>query len=186
MPPGPGSDSPVSRSNTVSSYIDAWAVYGGTAERLEWLRAGPLDGDLSNNRARLLTSPDGYLPRAGARGKLGAAPEMELMGRLFATPELAVVAGDVRANENIALTSLHTLFVREHNRVVAALPDRLPAELKFQIARRVVMAEIQHITYTEFLPALGVEARAVPPVPPERRRARCRTSSPSSATEPTA
>ena len=85
---------------------------------------------------------------------------MELMGRLYATPERAVVAGDVRANENIALTSLHTLFVREHNRLVEALPDRLPTELKFQIARRVVMAEIQHITYTEFLPALGVELAA--------------------------
>jgi hypothetical protein len=155
--PGTGIRSPRGQMNTVSSYIDAWAVYGGTDERLEWLRAGPLDGDPSNNRARLLTSSDGYLPRAGARGDLSEAPAMELMGRLYATPEFAVVAGDVRANENIALTSLHTLFVREHNRLVEALPDRLPAELKFQIARRVVMAEIQHITYAEFLPALGIE-----------------------------
>ncbi len=158
--PGTGIRSPREQMNTVSSYIDAWAVYGGTAERLEWLRAGRLDDDPSNNRARLLTSPDGYLPRAAARGDPGDAPGMELMGRLYATPELAVVAGDVRANENIALTSLHTLFVREHNRLVEALPDRLPTELKFQIARRVVMAEIQHITYTEFLPALGVELAA--------------------------
>ena len=158
--PGTGIRTPREQMNTVSSYIDAWAVYGGTGERLEWLRTGPLDGDPSNNRARLLMSADGYLPRAGARGDPGAAPPMELMGRLYATPELAVVAGDVRANENIALTSLHTLFVREHNRLVAALPDRLPAELRFQIARRVVMAEIQHITYTEFLPALGIQLAA--------------------------
>ncbi|MCI0632803.1 MAG: peroxidase [Actinobacteria bacterium] len=158
--PGTGIRSPREQMNTVSSYIDAWAVYGGTAERLEWLRAGRFDGDPSNGRARLLMSSDGYLPRAGARGDPSAAPAMELVGRLYATPELAVVAGDVRANENIALTSLHTLFVREHNRLVEALPDRLSAELKFQMARRVVMAEIQHITYSEFLPALGVELAA--------------------------
>ena len=41
-----------------------------------------------------------------------------------ATPGKAMVAGDVRANENIALTATHTLFAREHNRIVAALPRR--------------------------------------------------------------
>ena len=29
-----------------------------------------------------------------------------------------MVAGDVRANENLALTATHTLFAREHNRIV--------------------------------------------------------------------
>jgi hypothetical protein len=67
-----------------------------------------------------------------------------------------MVAGDVRANENIALTATHTLFAREHNRIVSQLPARLDAETKFEIARRVVGAEQQFITYTEFLPALGV------------------------------
>jgi len=66
------------------------------------------------------------------------------------------VAGDVRANENIALQATHTLFAREHNRIVSLLPDRLGEEQKFQVARRVVIAEQQYITYNEFLPALGV------------------------------
>lgn len=154
--PGTGVDSPREQINTVSSYIDAWAVYGGEDDRLEWLREGPVDGDLSNNGAHLLISNRGYLPRADARGDAEAAPAMELMGQLMASPQRAVVAGDVRANENIALTAIHTLFLREHNRIVDALPAELPEEAKFQIARRVVMAEIQHITYTEFLPAVGV------------------------------
>jgi hypothetical protein len=66
------------------------------------------------------------------------------------------VAGDVRANENIALTATHTLFAREHNRIVSLLPSSLSQEDKFQIARRVVIAEQQFVTYNEFLPAMGV------------------------------
>src|SRR5262249_1187750 len=98
-----------------------------------------------------------YLPRATARGNPAAAPPMDLMGSLVGAPTTAVEAGDVRANENVALTAIQTLFAREHNRIVAALPNSLTAQDKFQIARRVVGAEIEFITYTEFLPTLGVQ-----------------------------
>src|SRR6185437_7900104 len=64
--------------------------------------------------------------------------------------------GDVRANENIALTALHTLFAREHNRIVAQLPTFLSQQDRFQLARAVVIAEQHYITYTQFLPAMGV------------------------------
>jgi hypothetical protein len=131
--------------NTVSSYVDASAVYSDSAPRLDWLRDGPR-----------LYLPNNYLPRRDSRGNPAAAPVMELQGRLAATPNEAAVAGDVRANENIALTATHTLFAREHNRIVNLLPAWVPPELKFQIARRVVGAEQQYITYNEFLPALGV------------------------------
>ena len=144
--PGTGVVSPREQLNTVSSYVDASNVYGVDETRLEWLRTG----------ARLLLTRDGYLPRADARGNTAAAPRMDLFGAQLGHPAQAVVAGDVRANENIALTAIHTLFAREHNRIVAALPHSLPMETKFQIARRVVGAEIQYITYTQFLPALGV------------------------------
>jgi peroxidase len=79
--PGTGEDSAREQLNTVSSSIDAWAVYGGTEERLEWLREGPVDGELSNNSAYLLLTEDGYLPGSGARGDVDTAPEMQLMGR---------------------------------------------------------------------------------------------------------
>lgn len=142
--------------NTVSSYIDAFSVYGGTNARLEWLRTGPVDGNMANNGATLMLTPDGYLPRADGRGNAATAPPMDLMGALVGTPSKAVEAGDVRANENIALTGVHTLFAREHNRIVGLLPSSLSNEQKFQIARRVVGAEEQYITYNEFLPAMGV------------------------------
>jgi peroxidase len=153
---GTGVDhSPRQQINTVSSYIDGFSVYGGTPERLEWLREGPVDGQLANNGPELLLD-DGYLPRRDARGNAAAAPTMAADGRLAGRPDRAMVAGDVRANENIALTATHTLFAREHNRIVAALPPELDAETKFEIARRIVGAEQQYVTYNEFLPALGV------------------------------
>ncbi len=154
--PGTGVTRRRQQTNTVSSYIDAWVVYGGSAERLEWLREGPVDGNIGNNGAKLLLAPDNLLPRRDSRGDAGTAPEMAIDGRLRGQPQIARVAGDVRANENIALLATQTLFAREHNRIVGLLPPSLTAEQKFQIARRIVIAEQQYITYTEFLPALGV------------------------------
>ena len=145
--------------NTVSSFIDGWAVYGGTAERLEWLREGPVDGDFSNNNARLILTDSGNLPTLNIRGDASSAPAMERQGRLMAIPQAEaeiIVAGDVRANENIALTAVQTLFAREHNRIVDALPARLSEQKKFDIARQIVIAIQQYITYNEFLPAVGV------------------------------
>ncbi|GAA4253825.1 peroxidase family protein [Dactylosporangium darangshiense] len=143
--PGTGVTNARQQVNTVSSYIDAWAVYGGTQQRLDWLRDGPA-----------LFLPGGYLPRADSRGNAGTAPAMQVDGRLLAVPGRAVVAGDVRANENIALTAVQTLFAREHNRIVSLLPATMSAQDKFAIARAVVIAEQQYVTYNEFLPAMGV------------------------------
>lgn len=156
---GTGVKNPRQQINTESSYIDAASVYGNTTARLEWLREGPVDGDMSNNGARLLL-PDDYLPVRGSRGDPNSAPEVELGGQLAADSSSAVVAGDARASENIALTATQTLFAREHNRIVGLLPSSLSEEAKFQIARRVVIAEMQYVTYQEFLPASGIHLPA--------------------------
>jgi hypothetical protein len=157
--PGTGVTNVRQQTNTVSSYIDAWAVYGGTDQRLDFLREGSQDGNPNNNGARLFL-PNNYLPRRDARGNPAGAPTMAVDGRLLGTPNAARVAGDVRANENIALTATHTLFAREHNRIVNSLPFILSQDTKFAIARRVVIATQQWITYTEFLPTLGINLPA--------------------------
>src|SRR5262245_4861562 len=154
--PGTGGGSPRQQINTLSSFIDGSQVYGVTNARLDWLRNGSVDGDPSNNAATLLLTAGNYLPRATARGSAATAPPMDLRGPLVGAPTTAVEAGDVRANENVALTAIQTLFAREHNRIVGLLPSSLTQEEKFQIARRVVGAEIEYITYTEFLPTMGV------------------------------
>lgn len=147
--PGTGRTTARQQDNELSSYIDGSALYGTTRARLAWLRDGP----------KLMLTYAGYLPRTGARGAPKKAPAMDLFGALVGDPTNAVVAGDVRANENIGLTAVQTLLAREHNRIVAHLPTRLSTEQRFQIARRVVGAEIQYITYKQFLPALGVRLK---------------------------
>ena len=71
--------------------------------------------------------------------------------------EGGVLAGDVRAAENVALTTMHTLFVLEHNRTVTELADANPdwtADELFNAARMRVEAVVQAITYNEFLPII--------------------------------
>lgn len=65
--------------------------------------------------------------------------------------------GDVRAKENPILAVMHTVWLREHNRVahqLALLNPLWTDEVLFQEARRIVTAEYQHITLNEFLPPL--------------------------------
>lgn len=89
-------------------------------------------------------------------GKLRMVDDMlETQGRDFMT-------GDVRAAENVALSSLHTLFTREHNYHVdqlAAADPSLTDDQLFNAARARVEAVMQAITYNEFLPRLlGADA----------------------------
>jgi len=125
--------------NMISGWIDASHVYGSGAVRAAALRENDGSGQLRAPGALLPWNTEG-LPNADG-----------------GSPEPMFLAGDVRANEQVGLTALHTLFVREHNRVahhLAARYPRLGGEEIYQRARRRVGALVQAITYREFLPAL--------------------------------
>ena len=72
-------------------------------------------------------------------------------------PTECYLAGDVQVNEQTALIVMHTIWVREHNRIAMALSDLNPRwdeEKLFQEARKIVIAQIQKITYKDYLPLL--------------------------------
>lgn len=126
--------------NSVTSYIDASNVYGSDAERAAALRTF-VDG-------KLRLSEDGLLPLN--TDNLNNDDPLRLGDQLY-------LAGDVRANEQVGLTALHVVFAREHNRLadlIKAQDDSLTDEQIYQLARRIVSAEMQIVTYEEFLPAL--------------------------------
>lgn len=75
--------------------------------------------------------------------------------------EACYMAGDSRVNQNPQLTLLQIVLLREHNRIADALSKLNPHwndETIFQEARRIAIAEHQHISYYEWLPIfIGLE-----------------------------
>ncbi len=136
---GTGPENPREQFNLLTAFIDASNVYGSDVERADWLRTKDGTGRLKISAGNLLPYNTAGLPNAG-----GLSP------RLF-------LAGDVRTNEQIALATMHTLFVREHNRLadlILATEPHLDDEEVYQRARAIVGAQMQVITYKEFLPIL--------------------------------
>ena len=138
---GTNRNNPRQQVNSTTSFIDGSAVYGPNAERAEALRA--------HEGGRLLTNDGERLPWNTALIEM-ENPDNRPLEQLY-------MAGDVRANENPALISMQTLWLREHNRWAGVLAEQHPEwddEALFQHARRMVIGEIQSVTFQEFLPAL--------------------------------
>lgn len=135
---GDSRHNPRQQINALTAYIDTSQVYGSDPVRAGILR--------TYEGGKLRTTSGGlYLPFEEEGLKSAAA-----LGTSF------FLAGDVRVNEQIALTAMHTLFVREHNRLcdIIAAAGPLTDEEIYQRARKIVGALMQVITYQEFLPAL--------------------------------
>ena len=113
--------------NGITSFIDASNVYGSEDDTAAALRSN-VEGKMKVGENNLLPQVDGV-----------------------------EIAGDVRALEMPGLASMHTLFVREHNRLCDVIKSAEPNwndETIYQNARRILIAEYQSITFGGYLPAL--------------------------------
>jgi len=151
---GTGIDNPRKFPNGITAFIDASGIYGISFDRLNWLR--------SFSDGKLKTSIGNMLPYNTLNGEIDGAIDPNAPEMAMANPNVTkfFVSGDIRANENILLLSMHTLFMREHNRLCDLLVEENPSwsdEQLFYRAKKFVAAQIASVVYNEWLPSLGIE-----------------------------
>ncbi|XP_017679519.1 PREDICTED: myeloperoxidase-like [Lepidothrix coronata] len=139
--------------NAATSFIDASTLYGSD---------GALARSLRNLSSQLgLMAVNQHFTDAG----------LELLPFENVTKSVCVLtnpganipcfkAGDKRVTENLGLSAMHTIFLREHNRLVTELRELNPhwdGEKLYQESRKIVIAINQIITYRDYLPLLLAE-----------------------------
>ncbi|XP_055636731.1 myeloperoxidase [Toxorhynchites rutilus septentrionalis] len=145
IPAPTGHLGPREQLNQATAFIDGSVVYGSDDDKVKRLRTDR-DGKLAmfvtpDNRELLPLSTD---PKDGCNEEA-----------MNAAGKYCFESGDARANENLHLTSMHLIWARHHNNLTGELKKENPDwddEMLFQSARRILAAQMQHITYNEFLP----------------------------------
>ncbi|KAI3413184.1 hypothetical protein GPALN_010685 [Globodera pallida] len=134
--------------NIITSYLDGSQIYGST--EVDALDLRDLFSDHGQLRFDIVSSAQKpYLP-------FERDSSMDCR-RNFSVenPIRCFLSGDFRANEQVGLTSMHTIWLREHNRIATKLLELNPdwdGERIYHEARKIVGAMLQHITYKEWLP----------------------------------
>lgn len=164
--------SPVLNPNSATAWMDLSMVYGSDAETAYNLRRPEMMSQLDFSLSEVQGRPGTFM-------FLPLAEDLALDNRFVSTamsPAVAnlFAAGDIRTNEQVMLASWHTLFMREHNRLVNQVvvpanagldcPPQSPqqqaaqiipgdCERLYQLARRVNIAEWQRIVFGEYFSA---------------------------------
>ncbi|NP_001388741.1 myeloperoxidase isoform X1 [Rattus norvegicus] len=134
--------------NALTSFVDASGVYGSEDPLARRLRNLTNQLGLLAVNTRFQDNGRALLPF----DSLHDDPCL-LTNRSARIP--CFLAGDMRSSEMPELTSMHTLFVREHNRLATELKRLNPrwnGEKLYQEARKIVGAMVQIITYRDYLP----------------------------------
>ncbi|XP_037051362.1 uncharacterized protein LOC119085170 [Bradysia coprophila] len=139
--PGQQSLGPREQINQNTAFLDASQIYGENSCVCTKLKgfAGRMNSTIHPIRGKELLPQSPHHPECKSPS-----------GQCF-------IAGDGRASEQPGLTAIHTTFMREHNRIVEGLRGVNPhwnQEQLFNHARRIVIAQNQHLTYNEFLPRI--------------------------------
>uniref|UniRef100_A0A915EI03 Peroxidase n=1 Tax=Ditylenchus dipsaci TaxID=166011 RepID=A0A915EI03_9BILA len=132
------------QANQVSSFLDGSTIYGTSTEDLNRLRV--------NESAKLSTSS-----YAGLLDLLPLDPKTGDYCQSQHHKKKCFQSGSSDVNLLPGLSAIHTLWFRQHNHVVDKLKEinrHWSNDRLFEEARKVVIAQIQHITYSEFLPVI--------------------------------
>uniref|UniRef100_A0A8B9ZHB8 Thyroid peroxidase n=1 Tax=Anas platyrhynchos TaxID=8839 RepID=A0A8B9ZHB8_ANAPL len=139
--------------NGLTSFLDASTVYGSTPAVENKLRNLTSEEGLLRINSKYYDNNREYLPYTDRVPSLCAqdsnASEDERVE--------CFMAGDSRSSEVTSLAAMHTLWLREHNRLARALKAinrHWSAEMVYQEARKIVGALHQIITLRDYIPKI--------------------------------
>ncbi|KAK5878906.1 hypothetical protein CesoFtcFv8_024270 [Champsocephalus esox] len=131
--------------NGVTAFLDLSQVYGSEEQLAKFLRDPDSDGGLLRVNTEFRDNRRELLPFNPMQANM-CATRKRVTNDTNAREVPCFIAGDVRVDENIALTSIHTLFMREHNRLARQLKRINPqwdSETLYQEARKIMGAYTQ-------------------------------------------
>ncbi|XP_062971898.1 thyroid peroxidase-like [Elgaria multicarinata webbii] len=147
--------------NSLTSFVDGSMIYGSAASLARKLRNFTQElGLLAVNQE----FSDGALPLLPFAAKKFPNPCALTRNSCLANASdvPCFVAGDSRANEHLGMQALHTVFLRESNRIAATLHQLNPqwsGEILYQETRKIIGAYLQIINWRDYVPKiLGPEA----------------------------
>ena len=129
--------------NLLSSYLDGTQIYGSTVSDSNAIRSF-VNGGLATSDG--VVANRSYLPKS-----------FDQCSNDWNSTLACFKAGEIRTSENLGLTGVQTLFMREHNRIAASLATLNPSwndQTIFDETRRIVIGIYQHIIYNEWIPWL--------------------------------
>ncbi|XP_031426883.1 eosinophil peroxidase-like [Clupea harengus] len=138
--------------NSLTAFLDVGQVYGADEGLARDLRDLTTDSGLLrvnegfNDSGRELLPFSPMKDMCASRGRITNDTNAEEVP--------CFIAGDERVDENIGLSSMHTMMMREHNRLARALAKLNPqwsGETLFQEARKIMGGYFQVITFRDYL-----------------------------------
>lgn len=129
--------------NQATHFLDASQIYGSTSKKAMKLREGEGGKLIVSIHDKKTFLPHSLKPVDDCQVK--------------SDKNECYRSGDIRVNMQPHLTAMHVLWHREHNRIAKELHNINPHwddERLYQEARRIVIAEIQHIAYNEWVEVL--------------------------------
>jgi len=138
---GTSSSNPRQLLNKASAFLDGSFMYGNDIARSVEIR--------SFSQGKLLSDPVNGVPR----NSWG----LSMAGHGHVSSSSQRLTGDPRGNENPGLLAVNGLWVLEHNRQCDELQASHPSwddNRLYHEARKRVIALLQHVTYSEYVPLL--------------------------------